>query len=118
MKRRDFISTGALASAGLSSFLSGCRPTPPPRKMAAPPAVNTATDFELNEESVSSLQQKMAAGKYSSEQLTSLYLKRIADSDKKGPVLNAVIEINSDATAIAKAMDAERKAVKVRGPLQ
>jgi len=115
MKRRDFISTGALASAGLSSLLSGCRPTPSPK--AAPPAVDTTTDFELNEESISSLQEKMAAGKYSSEQLTNLYLKRIGEVDKKGPVLNAVIEINPDATAIAKAMDAERKAGKLRGPL-
>src|SRR5437762_10361641 len=116
MKRRDFISTGALASAGLSSFLSACRPTPP-RKIAAPVAVNTTTDFELNEESISSLQEKMAAGKYSSEQLTNLYLKRIGDIDKSGPLLNAVIEINPDATTIAKALDAERKAGRLRGPL-
>jgi amidase len=116
MKRRDFISTGALASAGLSSLLSSCRPTPP-QKTAAQPAIHTTTDFELNEESISSLQEKMTAGKYSSEQLTNLYLKRIGDIDKKGPVLNAVIEINPEATAIAKAMDAERKAGKVRGLL-
>ena len=59
----------------------------------------------------------MASGEYSSVSITKLYLKRIEAIDKKGPALNAVIEINPDALTIAAAMDAERKAGKVRGPL-
>ncbi|MEO7800958.1 MAG: amidase, partial [Ginsengibacter sp.] len=46
-----------------------------------------------------------------------LYLDRIAAIDKKGPAINAVIEINPDALTIAGNMDKERKAGKVRGPL-
>ena len=37
--------------------------------------------------------------------------------DKRGPALNSIIELNPDALAIADALDAERKAGRVRGPL-
>ncbi|MBI2731515.1 MAG: amidase [Sphingobacteriales bacterium] len=46
-----------------------------------------------------------------------MYLKRIEAIDKSGPAINAVIEINPDAIAIAEAMDKERKEGKLRGPL-
>ena len=59
----------------------------------------------------------LRTGKYTSEQITLMYLKRIEEIDKKGPTLNAVIEVNPDAVAIAKTMDSERKAGKSRGPL-
>jgi amidase len=42
---------------------------------------------------------------------------RIEAVDKNGAKLNAVIEINPDAIALAKAMDLEMKAGKSRGPL-
>ena len=80
-------------------------------------APDTTDNFELNEITISELQAHMAAGKYSAEQITQLYLQRIAAIDKSGPAINAVIELNPDAVAIAQAMDAERKAGKVRGPL-
>lgn len=37
--------------------------------------------------------------------------------NKKGPNLNAVIETNTNATALAKALDDERKTKGSRGPL-
>jgi amidase len=46
-----------------------------------------------------------------------MYLNRIEAVDKNGAKLNAVIEINPDAIALAKAMDLEMKAGKSRGPL-
>src|SRR5262249_21023364 len=49
--------------------------------------------------------------------LTQAYLARIDAIDKRGVGLNAVIELNPDAMAIAESLDAERKAGKVRGPL-
>jgi amidase len=52
-----------------------------------------------------------------SAQLVALYLKRIDAYDKKGPAINAVITLNPHALDEAKALDAERKAGKVRGPL-
>jgi len=117
MKRRDFITSSTIATTGLSSVLiASCNPVDKPVK-AEGVSVENVPAFELNEESISSLQEKIAAGKYSSEQLTKLYLDRIDAIDKKGPMLNAVIEINPDAMSIAKAMDNERKSGKTRGPL-
>jgi amidase len=117
MKRRDFITTSTIATVGLGSALVvSCNSTDKPVKAEAASADNIP-DFELNEESITSLQEKISAGKYSSEQITKLYLDRIDAIDKKGPMLNAVIEINPDAMSIAKAMDDERKAGKTRGPL-
>jgi amidase len=46
-----------------------------------------------------------------------MYLDRINAIDKKGPAINAVIELNPDALSIADNMDKERKAGKLRGPL-
>ena len=119
MKRRDFLSNGSLVAAGAAALLgTSCNNSPVSNKEAAAPAAPIEKkDFELNEITITELQEKMAAGKYSAEQLTNLYLQRIEAIDKNGPKLNSVIEVNPDAVAIAKAMDAERKAGKIRGPL-
>ena len=73
--------------------------------------------FELDEITIDELQKKMQSGEHTSRSITQLYLNRIDAIDKKGPAINAVIEINPDALAIADSMDKERKAGKVRGPL-
>jgi len=117
MKRRDFITTGTLATAGLSSLLAASCNADSNNTTTPVTEGNDIPDFELNEESISSLQEKIASGEYSSEQITNLYLKRIEEIDKNGPLLNSVIEINPDAITIAKAMDKERKEGKSRGPL-
>src|SRR5438552_4801789 len=116
MKRRDFITTGTLAAAGASSLLTSCNPNSSKTIVPATTA-DVVPDFELNEENILSLQEKMTAGKLSAQQITNLYLQRIEAIDKKGPLLNAVIEINPDALSIAKTMDEERKAGKIKGPL-
>jgi amidase len=78
---------------------------------------SAADEFLLLEVTIDTLQQKMQSGEYTAQSITQHYLKRIAEIDKKGPTLNAVIELNPDAMAIAEQMDAERKTGKVRGPL-
>lgn len=119
MKRRDFLTTGTLATAGLTTLLAtSCNDDKTkPEQTAVSPDADAVPAFELDEESVSSLQKKMSNGKYKAEQLTKLYLDRIDAIDRKGPLLNSVIEINPDALSIAKAMDEERKAGKLRGPM-
>lgn len=117
MKRRDFITTGTIATAGLTTLLTSSCNSNAHKTNDTITTGDDYTDFELNEESISSLQEKMVSGKYSSGQLTQLYLDRIDAIDKKGPLLNSVIEINPDALAIAKTMDEERKAGKTRGPM-
>ena len=122
MKRRNFITSSSLAAAGLTTMLAAsCTTSTSDKKNDPSPAESKddpiAIGFELNEITISELQDKMAKGEYSSEKITQLYLQRIAAIDKKGPALNAVIELNPDAMTIAKAMDEERKAGKIRGPL-
>jgi amidase len=77
----------------------------------APPA------FELEEMTIAQLQEAMAAGRYTSRQLVELYSRRIEAIDRSGPTLRSILEMNPDALAIADALDVERKAGKVRGPL-
>ena len=71
----------------------------------------------MNEVTIDQLQKKMQSGTLTSESITAMYLKRIREIDKAGPKLNSVIEINPDALEIARSLDKERKAGKVRGPL-
>ena len=73
--------------------------------------------FPFPEATIDDLQARMGAGSLTSRELTAAYLDRIAQIDKAGPKLNAIIELNPDALAIAEKLDAERKAGKVRGPL-
>jgi amidase len=117
MKRRTFLTTSTLATAGLTSLLAASCNSNHTNTEPVAATTDAVPDFELNEETISSLQEKMVSGKYSSEQVTKLYLDRIAAIDKKGPALNSLIEINPDALSIAKSMDEERKAGKTRGPL-
>ena len=116
MKRRTFLTTTTLASAGLSAFfISGCdniKNTDNPDRTA-----DFDELFELDEETISSLSEKLSSGKYTSEQLVKLYTQRIEDIDYSGANLSSVIEINSDALSIAKTMDLELKSNKKRGPL-
>ncbi len=73
--------------------------------------------FRFAEATIDDLQARMAAGKLTAHELTAAYLQRIAEIDRAGPGLHAVIELNPDAPAIADQLDVERKAGKVRGPL-
>ena len=73
--------------------------------------------FELDELSVVQLQDSMVSGRYTSRRLVDLYSRRIEQIDRSGPALRSVIELNPDAASIAAALDAERRAGKLRGPL-
>jgi len=68
-------------------------------------------------QSMAQFQAQIAAGKASSVSITEAYLARIAALDRKGPKLNSIIALNPHALADAKALDAERKAGHIRGPL-
>lgn len=122
MNRRHFIKNSSVAGLSVTalSFAACNAPVDQEDKLtskAAAPGGNFTDNFALHEITIDALQQKMQAGEYSSKAITQLYINRIAQIDKAGPKLNAIIEMNPDAIAIAEAMDAERKAGKVRGPL-
>ncbi len=59
----------------------------------------------------------MTSGDVTSRQLVEACLARVEAIDKSGPTLNAVVEINPDATAIAEDLDRERNEKGARGLL-
>jgi amidase len=73
--------------------------------------------FSFLEMDISTLQQTYADGRYTVEEVTRAYLNRIDAIDKNGPQLNAVLILNPDAIAIARALDAELREGRSRGPL-
>jgi amidase len=74
-------------------------------------------DDALFEKSIAELHAEMERGALTSQAITRRYLARISEMDKQGPAINAVIELNPDALAIAEQRDVERRAGGVRGPL-
>jgi amidase len=83
----------------------------------APLVPAAAATLNIETASIREVQAALATGKLSSQRLTSAYLARIAAYEEKGPAINAIILLNRNAMAEAKAMDEERRAGKVRGPL-
>jgi amidase len=107
MKRRQFLQTTA---ATYIAALTNPLPVSI-AKAEAPPA------FDLEELTITDLQQGLQSGKYTSRELVEKYSDRITDIDKKGPGLYSVIEMNPDAERIAVALDRERKEKGPRSPL-
>ena len=103
----------------VAAALAACKPSPAPVGGAPNPGAQPAgaPALDVVELSATDAARRMAAGELSSHALTQAYLERIARIDDAGPTLNAVIELNPDALKEADALDAERKAGKLRGPL-
>ncbi|MEW5765666.1 MAG: amidase family protein, partial [Acidobacteriota bacterium] len=109
--RRRVFSLLSLSPLLALAFLSACatgQKAPPPAPRALPQVV---------EASLADLQAGMAEGRFTSEELTAAYLKRIEDVDRSGPCLRAVLEVNPDAFSIARGLDRERFEKGPRGPL-
>src|SRR2546430_2099387 len=80
---------------------------------------NANVPTQHNEATIAELQAQMRAGSLTSVQLTKFYLDRIAALDQNGTDggVNSIIELNSDAFAIAQHADELRKQGNVLGPL-
>ena len=85
--------------------------------IAALPTSIAARTAAVEERSIEQLAADLAAGRATSVDLVRAYLKRIAAFDRRGPTLRAIIALNPDALAQARALDAERRAGHVRGAL-
>lgn len=79
--------------------------------------VRRVKSFGIEEQTIPQLQAMIDAGKASAVSLVKKYLARIEALDRRGPRLNAVIELNPDALAIAAELDKERVAHGRRSPL-
>jgi amidase len=88
--------------------------TPPSTAQAN---INLAKAGPIENLDLAQLADGIKDGAYSSEAITAAYLARIAAIDDSGPMLNAVIATFPDALDQARAMDAELRAGKYRGPM-
>lgn len=77
-------------------------------------APDPAAPFSVVEASIPDMQRAMAEGRVTAEELVKLHLVRIATYEN---AINAAIAVNPNALAEAQALDAERKAGNLRGPL-
>lgn len=116
MKRRTFLEYSALSGAGFafSQIIFACQAPSQTEPEQTPPALSA---FELSEKTVRELQEAMSQGQYTAQKLVQLYLDRIEKIDQNGPKLNAVIELNPEALSIARELDEERQAGRLRGLL-
>jgi|HubBroStandDraft_6_1064221.scaffolds.fasta_scaffold103055_2 amidase len=120
--RRSFLQSallGGVAASLTPAYAAGAaaRDLTERTPNAATPLPAEVTPFELEEVTIPQLQDGMKSGKYTAQSLVEKYLARIDEIDKRGPAVNAIIELNPDALSIAKALDQERNAKGARGPL-
>src|SRR5215469_5181925 len=110
--RRSFLQSAVTSTAATVMYpaLGGARAVAP-----AKPASPEVKPFELDEITITELQEGMKSGKFTARSLVEKYSARIEEIDK--PTVNAIIEMNPDAEAVAEALDQERKAKGPRGPL-
>src|SRR2546428_1150313 len=92
--RKKFI--GISAAAAATPIVAGAVV----RRAAAAPAA------QLEEATIAQLQAQMTGGGLTAHSLVQMYLNRIDAIDRRGG-LNSILELNTDADAIAKQLDAE-----------
>lgn len=73
--------------------------------------------LNLEEITISELQEGFENGDFTIEDVTAAYLERIAEKDQNGPKLNSMLYINPMALDVAKELDSELREGKKRGPL-
>jgi amidase len=112
-RRRFFAQTLSASGAALLYPALGAARVTAPTNTASP----DVKPFELEEITISELQDGMKSGRFTARSLVEKYVARIDEIDKTGPAVNAVIEKNPDAMAIAEDLDREFKAKGSRSPL-
>lgn len=117
--RRDFLKSGVrIGTVSLAlPALAHCAVQDSLAPQSGQASAAGIRPFELEEMTISELQRGLLAGRFTARSLTEQYLGRIAEIDKQGPSINAIIQVNPDALSIADELDAERKSEKSRGPL-
>lgn len=119
--RRTRIACATVGASIAASLLIAVRvtaqATPQVGLIAPLPAAAPASTFDVYEKSIIDLLAAQRIGTVTSHDLVEKYLARIRAYDKAGPQLNAMIALNPRALEEADALDAERRAGRVRGPL-
>ena len=104
MNRREFVEAVGAAALTVAGDAIGADAGP-------------VAEYDPVEQPIAELSRAQAQGHLSAEALTRAYLRRIEHFDRAGPKLGAVLALNPDALSAARALDGERRAGKLRGPL-
>lgn len=110
--------TALVVAALTAGILSGC--TSSNRTAESVSAEPVAADYQPSRVVAMTLPQiseALANGTVTSRELVAQYLARIDAVDKRGPGLNSVLTLNPDALDIATALDEQREAGQILGPL-
>ncbi|MGD1021518.1 MAG: amidase [Candidatus Sulfotelmatobacter sp.] len=114
--RRSFLKTTVIG--GTAATLAPLYPAlGAAREIARPEPKPDIKAFELDEMTISDLQDGMKSGRFTARSLVEKYSARIDEIDKHGPSINSVLELNPDALSIADALDQERQLKGPRGSL-
>jgi len=81
------------------------------------PSWGQARSFRVMEATIEDIQAEYKAKRLTSRQVVQLYLNRIEAYDQKGPAINSIITLNSQALADADKLDATFGAAGLVGPL-
>src|SRR5215467_2848628 len=112
--RRAFLQKAVATTAAVSNYPALVRGA---EIASQPAAASQVRPFDMDEITLGELQDGMKSGRFTARLLVEKYSERIDEIDKGGPRVNAIIEMNPDALAIAEALDRERRANGPRGPL-
>ncbi len=107
-----------MLAAGLS--VTACSPDSSKDSARREKAAAEAENYQpqgILAKSLPEIADALNKGEITSQALVQLYLDRINAVDRNGPTLQAVLRVNPDALADAKALDALRAAGTIRGPL-
>jgi Asp-tRNA(Asn)/Glu-tRNA(Gln) amidotransferase A subunit family amidase len=107
----------AIGGLGAACLIAAGAIGPGPDLQSEHPATATQAAFEVMEKSIAELQAALQKKEVTSRQLVESYLARIDAYDQQGPRLNAFVSLNPAALTTADALDRERAAGRVRGPL-
>ena len=109
LRRRDFLAMSAVGGALAAVSAAGCTVS-----VSDDASAEGHSDFALEETTVAELQLLMESEQLTAREIVESYLGRIEAVDDD---LRSVLEANPDALEIAEALDEERRAGTVRGPL-
>jgi amidase len=112
--RRSFLKA-SLVSGAVASITPLYPALGAARQIASTVPVPDSKPFELDETTISDLQEGMKSGRFTARSLVEKYSARIEEIDKSGPAINSIIELNPDARSIADSLDQERRAKGSRG---
>lgn len=96
----------------LTVLFLACREAPTVSDLTPP-----SFAIDLEETTVDQLRTGYEQGTYTIREVVQTYLDRIAALDDAGPELNAIIQVNPEALAIADSLDREWQSGNIRGPL-